>query len=122
MGTAGYPNYEKLKKIGSGNYGTVYKIRDKKDNKIYAIKEMEKGKIKIEAIKNEVNILSMFNSDKIVQYYGLFSDKDNFYIKMEYCQPRENRNCSNLADFIENSKENNQLINEDILYKIINNI
>ena len=37
MGTAGYPNYEKLKKIGSGNYGTVYKIRDKKDNKIYAI-------------------------------------------------------------------------------------
>ena len=122
MGTAGYPNYEKLKKIGSGNYGTVYKIRDKKDNKIYAIKEMEKGKIKIEAIKNEVIILSMFNSDKIVQYYGLFSDKDNFYIKMEYCQPRENRNCSNLADFIENSKENNQLINEDILYKIINNI
>ena len=92
MGITGYPNYEKLKKIGSGNYGTVYKIRDKKDNKIYAIKEIERGKIKIEAIKNEANILSMFNSDKIVKYYGLFSDKDNFYIKMEYCQPRENRN------------------------------
>ena len=41
----GYPNFEKLKEIGSGSYGIVYKIRDINNNKIYAIKEIEKKSI-----------------------------------------------------------------------------
>ena len=107
-----YEEYEEPKFIDSGNH-SVFKIKNKKDNKVYAIKKIEKRKTKIEAIKNEANILSKFNNDNIVKYYGLFSDKDNYIIKMEYCE-------SNLAKFIENRK--NKLINEDILYKIINNI
>ena len=115
MGTAGhaYINYEEEERIGSGAYGSVYKIKDKRDNKIYAIKKIQKGKVKIKEIQKEANILSKFNNDKIVKYYGLFSDKDNLIIKMEYCE-------SNLAKFIENRK--NELIDEDILYKIINGI
>ena len=117
MGMSGYPNYEKIRFLGEGGYGSVEKIKDKKDNQIYALKKIKKSKIKIEAFKNEVNILSKFNSDKIVKFYSSFSDKDYFYIKMEYC------NCSNLSDFISNKKqESNNLIDEDILCKIIYNI
>ena len=116
MGISGYiiyKDYEKLKCLGSGTYGTVYQIHDIKDNKIYAIKEIPKGRVKIKDIKNETNILSKFNNESIVKYYGLFYSEDNFIIKMEYCE-------SNLAKFIEDRK--NELINENILYKIINNI
>ena len=117
MGTAGYPNYEVILFLGEGGYGSVVKIKDKKDNQIYALKKIKKSKVEIEVFKNEVNILSKFNSDKIVKYYSSFSDKDYFYIKMEYC------NCSNLSNFISNKKqESNNLIDEDILCKIIYNI
>ena len=116
MGISGYiiyKDYEKLKYLGSGTYGTVYQIHDIKDNKIYAIKEIPKGTVKIKDIKNETNILSKFNNESIVKYYGLFYSEFHFIIKMEYCE-------SNLAKFIEDRK--NELINENILYKIINNI
>jgi len=117
MGISGYPNYEKIRFLGEGGFGSVEKIKDKKDNQIYALKKIKKSKVKVEVFKNEVNILSKFNSDKIVKYYSSFSDKDYFYIKMEYC------NCSNLSDFISNKKqESNNLIDENILCKIIYNI
>ena len=117
MGISGYPYYEKIRFLGEGGFGSVEKIKDKKDNQIYALKKIKKSKVKVEVFKNEVNILSKFNSDKIVKYYSSFSDKDYFYIKMEYC------NCSNLSDFISNKKqESNNLIDENILCKIIYNI
>ena len=116
MGISGYHHYKTLKFLGNGKYGSVEKIVDNKDNKIYALKKIKKENVTIESFKNEVKILSLFNSDKIVKYYGSFSDKNYFYIKMEYC------NFSNLANFIENNKNSNCLINEDILYKIIYNI
>ena len=117
MGISGYPYYKTLKFLGCGAYGYVEKIVDNKDNKIYALKKIKKENVSIEAFKNEVNILSLFNSDKIVKYYSSFSDYDYFYIKMEYC------NFSNLSNFINSNKNKpNCLINEDILYKIIYNI
>ena len=116
MGTSGYSNYRVLQFLGSGSYGSVDKIIDNIDNKIYALKKIKKVGSDTESFKNEVNILSMFNSDKIVKYYSSFSDKDYFYIKMEYCR------CGKLANFIEEKKVTNNWINEDILYKIIYNI
>ena len=115
MGLLGYPNYRVVKYLGSGSYGSVDQIVDNIDNKRYALKKIRKADVKAEAFKNEVNLLSMLNSDKIVKFYGSFSDKDFFYIKMEYC------NCGKLADFIENNK-GKENINEDILLKIIYNI
>ena len=70
--------------------------------------------ISIENIKNEANILSKFNCDNIVKYYDSDLVKDKFYILMEYCDGQ------NLRDFI--NKNNNELIEENILYNIIKKI
>ena len=45
--------------MGSGSYGSVYKVKDKRSGKIFALKKFEKNfKCKTDAMKNnEVKIL-----------------------------------------------------------------
>ena len=80
--------YEIIKNLGEGGFGRVILVKDKSDNKPYAIKEIiinneMKGKIK--DIQKEAEILSKFNCENIVKYYDSYLDKDKFYILMEYC-------------------------------------
>ena len=91
-------------------------VLSKSDNKYYAIKEIpikNETKEKIENSKNEAVILSKFNNENIVKYYGSSEDKNNIYILMEFC------NGENLKDFIDKNKNENTLIKENILSKII---
>ena len=109
--------YEVIQNLGKGGYGRVIQVKSKSDEKFYAIKEIiinDEMEISIENIKNEANILSKFNCDNIVKYYDSYLDKDKFYILMEYCDGQ------NLRDFI--NKNNNELIEENILYNIIKQI
>ena len=71
---------------------------------------------KLENIKKEADILSKFDCDNIVKYYDSYFDKDKFYILMEYCAGK------NLKKFIKEDNENNELIEENILYNIIKQI
>ena len=68
---------------------------------------------KINNIKKEANILSKFNNNNIVKYYDSYQDKDKFYILMEYC------NGKNLKDYLDEHKNNNILIEENIISNII---
>ena len=108
--------FEVIKDLGEGGFGKVILVKDKSDNKPYAIKEIiinneMKGKIK--DIQKEAEILSKFNCENIVKYYDSYLYKGKFYILMEYCEGQ------NLKDFINTNKRNNELIEENILYKII---
>ena len=40
-----HKDFEILKQIGKGSFGTVYKVRRKSDNKIYAIKTINISKM-----------------------------------------------------------------------------
>ena len=105
-----------IKEIGKGGFGRVMQVLSKSDNKYYAIKEIpikNVTKEKIENSKNEAVILSKFNNENIVKYYGSSEDKNNIYILMEFC------NGENLKDFIDKNKNENTLIKENILSKII---
>ena len=70
----------------------------------------------IKDIQKEIDILSKFNSNNIIKYYDSYLNKDKFYILMEYCDG------INLKDFINISINNNELIEENILYNIIKQI
>ena len=109
--------YKEIKQLGKGGYGRVIQVKNKSNNKIYAIKEIKiNNEISIENIKNEAIILSKFECNNIVKYYDSYLDKDKFYILMEYCDGQ------NLRDFINNNSKNNELIEENILYNIIKQI
>ena len=108
--------YEEIKEIGKGGFGRVIKVLSKLNNKFYAVKEISiKGKAKdeIEKFQKEANILSKFNCENIVKYYNSSKNNENFYILMEFCDGQ------NLKDFIKINKNNNTLIEENILYNII---
>ena len=46
-------HFKKIKKIGRGAFGSVYKIQDKNDNKVYALKEIILNKNEnLDEIKN----------------------------------------------------------------------
>ena len=108
--------YEIIKYLGEGGFGRVILVKDKSDNKPYAIKEIiinneMKGKIK--DIQKEAEILSKFNCENIVKYYDSYLYKGKFYILMEYCEGET------LRYFIDKNIKNNELIEENILFKII---
>ena len=100
--------YEILEPIGEGNYGIVYKAKNKKTFELRAIKFVNKEKIKnnlrVELMSNDIEeefekrqkkLLNEINCMKIcsqnntndnsVKFYEYFDTKDNLIIVMELC-------------------------------------
>mgnify|MGYP003571341013 CR=1 FL=1 len=103
--------YEILEEINNGGFGTVYKVLSKKNNKIYAMKKINSTG---DDIENEVDIFSNINSEYIVKYYNSFIKDGKLCIIMEYCDN------SDLRKFIdEHKRNNNQLINQEVIISII---
>ncbi|CAG2102354.1 unnamed protein product [Medioppia subpectinata] len=74
--------------IGSGGFGTVFKVKHKLDDKIYALKKVEFEDYGLERkvkIMREVKNLSKINSEFVVKYYDSWIEGKHLYIQMEYC-------------------------------------
>jgi len=65
--------------LGSGNFGYVEKMKSKKNNKIYAIKKIDKNsqKFKPKDFLRETQIMFNLNHENIIKFYGYFEDKEN---------------------------------------------
>ena len=111
--------YKIIKVLGKGGFGIVYQVLSVLDNKFYAIKEIpiknETENI-IKEFQNEAVILSKFNSNNIVKYYGSSKDNNNIYILMECC------NGKTLKNFIDKHIDNGLLIEENTISNIIKKI
>ncbi|CAG2105709.1 unnamed protein product [Medioppia subpectinata] len=72
--------------IESGGFGTVYKVKHRWDDKIYAVKriQFEDENTKYSAL-NEVKMLAKLDSNFIVKYYDSWIEDPELYIQMEYC-------------------------------------
>lgn len=123
-----YPNYRcneryksdfiEIEEIGKGGFGDVYKVCNKLDNNMYAIK-----KISIEDNNNlnEVRNLSILNHKNIVRYYSAWIEIENnskitLYMQMELCS-------RSLFDYLEDRNYNNMYKNEkDIIKQIIKGV
>ena len=114
-------NYEILSQIGHGNFGKIFKIRRKQDNKILIWKELDYGQMtskEKEQIVTEVNILRELNHPNIVKYYERVIDKKNskIYIIMEYCEGGD------ISHLINSYKKKGQYIPEEIIWKIFTQV
>ncbi len=84
-----FDHYKKISELGSGAFGTVYKVQNIASDNLRAMKVISKELIQsgVDAaeISNEIQILSRLDHPNIMRVYEFFEDKDNFYIITEYC-------------------------------------
>ena len=102
-------------KLGTGSYGTVYKVTKKTDKNIYVLKQISLFGLtpsQIEGVKNEANILSQMNSTYVVKYCDSFEDKNFLNIVMEFCDGGD------LSKFLEIQKKTGRKIKEDLIWKL----
>ena len=103
------------KTLGKGSYGIVYKVQKQNTNEIYVLKRIPlKGlsEKEISEVRQEAKILSSINSDFVVKYFDSFEENNNINIVMEYCDKGD------LNDFILRKKEENKLIEEEIIWNL----
>ena len=82
--------------IGNGNFGSVYRVKRKLDNMIYAIKQSRyqaKNALDRSVLQKEIEVLSLLNTSEsmenlsnIVRYYASWIEDDFLYIQMEACE------------------------------------
>ena len=111
-------NYRFKKDIGQGNFGKVKLGIFKPTGEKFAVKILNKKKIK-EKMKNmefhENDIIIRFNHINVIYVYQIIDEPENFYIIMEYCE-------KDLFDYI---VEKDRLSEEEasiFFYQLINGV
>ena len=112
-------DFELKEDIGEGNFGKVKFCIYKKTGEEYAVKIINKKKIK-DKMKNsffkENEIATKFNHINVIYVFRIIEDQENFYLVMEYCQKGE------LFDYIvqhQRLSENEAAI---FFYQLINGV
>lgn len=85
----GPKSFEKVKKLGQGDVGKVYLVREIRTDRLYALKIYDKKEMirrkKSKRIITEQEILASVNHPFIVTLYHSFQTEDYLYLCMEYC-------------------------------------
>ena len=112
-------NYEILEKLKINNYLSIYKILNKKDNKIYSLRKIAlngESKEVLEKIKNEVKVLISIDNEYIIKYVNCLIIKNTFNILTEYYEEL------NLRQFINKYRKENKLIKQNLIYHFLKEI
>ena len=118
--------FEIIHKIGKGSSGYVYKALNKKDKKIYAIKQSLSPE-NDELLKNEIAIYQKFKNEcpNIIYFYDFFqanneSGQTCLCMQIEYCQ------YGSIREIIKKGKKKNIFINEleisAIIYMVLKSL
>ncbi|CAG2173484.1 unnamed protein product, partial [Oppiella nova] len=76
--------------IGTGGFGTVFKVKHKLDEQIYAVKRVEFQNltyldIYLQHVCRDVRSLRKVRSDYVVEYYNSWIEGNALYNQMEFC-------------------------------------
>ena len=82
-------DYDIIKNLGNGTFGTVYKVMHKKTGIIRAMKVIAKNKLKYgytdDDISQEINILKKLDHPHIIKLFEFYTFKKNYYLINEFC-------------------------------------
>ena len=111
--------YDLMDIVGEGYFGKVYKCKNKNTDVIFAVKIINKAKLKpkdIKLIRQEKNILNLIKHENIIGLKDYFEDKENIYFINEFCEGGD------LFSYIDKKNSMGEQISEKkcarIIYKI----
>ena len=108
-------DFEILRELGKGTFGSVYKVKSKINNKLYALKKPNDNEPK-EKIKNkkEIFLLKHLNHENVCKCFSAFTSNDGsqFMVMEQY-------NNQDLYQYVNANKKMKKPIKEEILYNII---
>ena len=108
-------DFEIIKQLGKGSYGTVYVVRSKLDMNTYVMKKMELNHLKESQQKEcyrEVSILRKVSHPNIIKYYSSFLENESLCIIMEYAE------LGDLYTLIKHYKKHQKFFDEIILWRV----
>lgn len=88
-----YDDYEKIKFLGNGAFGSVFKVKKKNSGTrdiIRALKEISKEALNDnleseEELKNEIEVLKQLDHPNIMKIFEFYEDENYLYIINEFC-------------------------------------
>ena len=75
-----------LQKVGQGNYGSVYKVRNNITGEILAAKICKIVSNNTESFYKEINMLKQCDSPYILKYYSSYIKNNTVWIILEFCE------------------------------------
>ena len=107
--------------IGSGSYGQVHLCQNIIDNKYYAIKHMDKIRLKkalktLSGIYTEIDLQSRISHPNIVQLLYVYESKNSFDLVMEYASQ------GSLFEYIRKNKHLSEELSFSIFIQVVNAI
>lgn len=84
-----YEYTQPVVQLGEGAFASVYKIRHKKDNKLFAMKVIDLNKLhkaELVNLKTEVEIQQKLNHPNIVKLYNHFELDNKYNMIFELCE------------------------------------
>jgi len=108
-------DFEIVKQLGKGSYGTVYVVRSKLDMNTYVMKKMELNHLKESQQREcyrEVSILRKVSHPNIIKYYSSFLENESLCIIMEYAE------LGDLYTLIKHYKRHQKFFEEILLWRI----
>lgn len=109
-------DFEVMKQVGKGSYGTVFKVRKRLGNQIYAMKTINISQMDKKTLGNTLNelrILCSINHPNIVGYKEAFLEKDG----KELCVIMEFVGGGDMEAKISECKKKKLAINEETIWK-----
>ena len=110
-------DFEIQQVLGKGSYGFVAKVRSIKNNKIYAMKQIDLSKIgsqkEIDLCKGEVQLLEKLKHPNINKYHKSFTINNCLYIIMEFMDNGD------LSGFIKAHEKFNKPVREEEVWNIL---
>ena len=96
--TVNFESFDVLEEIGSGSFGTVYRVQKKNEDKVYAMKSLSKRTLEVHrqlkyAI-SECKIMKQLNHPFILTLHYAFQTKKFLYLVLDYCS------CGDLLEII----------------------
>lgn len=104
-------DFEQVKEIGSGSFGTVLLVKRKTDGQIYAMKRVKVSKMNIkdrENALNEVRMLASLCHTNVIDYKEAFYDEESTTLNIVM----EHADEGDLANKIKNHKTSKKYISE----------